>query len=418
MKTRIGLAVAHGSIRAVLVRGDALLWAGEDELDDASQVAEAVARLLHAVPGRRWRRHRVNAAVGPTFAQLRSVSGLPPITDASMLARLVQQGATRFFLRNGAPLITTGVQSIRPGSVWVGAFDEPIVRAVVEGCRRAGIRLGAVTPSLAAIAFGLEGDEFLWPDGPVTAYLKLEAGQIVSVRRRMERECLSEEDMPVARQALTLVQDRAWRFADAYGAAVLPVNAQLVVHPTKRVASTGRVPHWRLAVALVALTLGTTWALLAPGLAAERASRDARRVLAVLSETRQAATLADADLRSITSVLNDVARFDAARRSALLLLSGLTKVLPERSALLTLRTDSAGGTLVALAPRAAQVVTPLERMTGITRVQIVGPVTREVLGTQQLERITLQFRFVKTEMRAGVDAKALRPDAATPEGRL
>lgn len=397
MRTRIGLAVAHGHVRAVLVRGEVIVWAGEDAVDDPSRVAEAITRLLRTLPIRRWFRRRMNAAVGPAFAQVRRVSGLPPLTDPGTLARIVQEGASRFFLRNGSPLVTTGVHLIEPGSVWVAAFDEPIVRAVVEGCRGARMRLRAVMPSVAVIAAGLEGEEFQWPDGPVTTYVQLEAGRIASVRRRAQREALSDQHMPVAREVLTTVQDGAWRFADAYGAAVMPANADLVMHPARPVASSRHVPRWRLAVASVAMMLGIAWALLAPGLAAQRAGRDARSVLAVLSEPQQAAILADADLRRITSVLDDVVRFDASRRSVIQLLTGLAEVLPERSALLTLRTDSGGATMAALAPRAAQVVTPLERLPGVTGVEIVGPVTREVVGTQQLERITLRFRFAKAD---------------------
>jgi hypothetical protein len=397
MRTSIGLAIAHGRIRVVLLRGRTIAWAGEDDVDDADQLSEAIARLLRAIPIRRWYRPRLTAALGPGFAQVRHLSGLPPLTDPVSLARIVQEGAGRFFLKRGWPLVTTGVRLVEPGTVWAAAFDEPVVRAVATGCRTARVRLQGIVPTVCVLGAALEGDEIVWPDGPVAVQVTLADGRIAMVRRFVNAEAIASGRVPLPREELQPIGDSAWRFADAYGAAVVPRTVDLLMRPGEHVTSASRVPRWRVALASTALLLGTVWALLAPGLAAARAGDEARAVLDSLSEGRNAALIAVASLQRITSVLEEVADFEASRQHSTLFLSALTEALPERSALLMLRFDTAGGTVVAVGPRAAQVVAPLERIAGITGLELVGPVTPEAVGSDRAERVTLRFQFAGSD---------------------
>jgi hypothetical protein len=101
--------------------------------------------------------------------------------------------------------------------------------------------------------------------------------------------------------------------------------------------------------------------------------------------------VAGAELRRVTAALDEVAAFDASRRPATTLLAELTRALPDGAAMVALRIDSAGGSLVAVAPRAPAVLMPLERVPGIRAPEIVGPVTREVLGGREVERVTVRF---------------------------
>jgi hypothetical protein len=59
----------------------------------------------------------------------------------------------------------------------------------------------------------------------------------------------------------------------------------------------------------------------------------------------------------------------------------------------TLRVDSAGGSFVALATRGAAVLPSLGKLSEIDGASISGPVTREIVGTQELERVTIRFRL-------------------------
>jgi hypothetical protein len=84
----------------------------------------------------------------------------------------------------------------------------------------------------------------------------------------------------------------------------------------------------------------------------------------------------------------------ANRHSMLALLGELTSALPPDAALVTLRADSTGGHVIALAPRAAGVLAAMDSVSLITSVEISGPVTRETVGDRTLERATLHFRWV------------------------
>jgi hypothetical protein len=111
------------------------------------------------------------------------------------------------------------------------------------------------------------------------------------------------------------------------------------------------------------------------------------------------------ELRRTTATLGEVAAFDGGRRSATLLLADLTRALPDSSAIAAIRVDTAGGTLVALTPRAATVLSGIERVPGIVAPEIPGPVTREAVRGRELERLTVRFRL---------DAE----DRATPARRV
>ncbi|MGH7719649.1 MAG: hypothetical protein ACREON_12500, partial [Gemmatimonadaceae bacterium] len=76
-----------------------------------------------------------------------------------------------------------------------------------------------------------------------------------------------------------------------------------------------------------------------------------------------------------------------------LLMADLTRALPEGSALVAFRSDSAAGSIVALAPRAAAVLTAMEHVPGVVGPEIFGPVTREVVKEKELERVTVRFRL-------------------------
>ena len=67
--------------------------------------------------------------------------------------------------------------------------------------------------------------------------------------------------------------------------------------------------------------------------------------------------------------------------------------MPAGSALVSLRVDSAEGTLVVIADHAAGVVPSLEREAGLVHPAIVGPVMRETVNGVELERAAIQFRL-------------------------
>jgi hypothetical protein len=143
---------------------------------------------------------------------------------------------------------------------------------------------------------------------------------------------------------------------------------------------------------------------MAPAVRAMGAEDRAVARIAAVQDRRRAASDTERELARITGALAEAAAFDSARYSPTLLLADLTAALPTGSAVVAFRVDTASGSVVALAPRAAAVVQPLERLPGLVSPEIVGPVTRETVAGRELERVMVRF---------GVDAARRAQPART-----
>ena len=393
MSIRIGLAVSSDSVRMVAVQDERIVWACESPIGDGVPLDAAVAKLLSAVDVPRWPRPRVVAAIGPAQAQVKRLVGLPPIADARMLARLVQESPGRFFLKNGIPLAMTGVRLVKQGDAWAGALDEPVVQAIAAVCRRAKFSLRGVVPTVLVLGNALEDARVVWPDGDVAAELSLRDGALDTIHRLPTG---SERDapVPIPRPALRALGADAWRFADAYGAALTRDDEPIAARPGRAAAHEApRVPRWRLNAAIAALAIAASAAMLAPGVAATRAVHAANKTLGALGARRSEAIRAESNLKRVSAALDDVDAFQSGRRSPTVFLSELTDALPPTAQLVAVRLDSAGGNLVVLAPRAGEALSQIERMNDVGTPEIIGPVTREYVGQQQKERVTIRFRW-------------------------
>lgn len=433
MSVRLGVAIASDRVRAVAVRGRQVLWAGEAERGHESSLASDLARLIREAPhsrgrvrGRagsplRWRRPIAVVAVGPAAAQMKRLAGLPLLDDARALALVVGEGASRFFLRNGVPLVTTGVRPTSPGEAWAAAIEAPVVDAAERACRDAGVRLALIVPAVVALGAaarsGTAPDERIeWEDGTVRVEIVLERGAVASVRRLAgglasglpRPRSLGASAVPMTTQpearageapvlgglsVLAALGEAAHRFHDAYGAALVSLDEPVAV----RARDTGRIPRRRLVAAIIAVVLAVVAALASPGVAATwQAKRDEAR-LRSLAPRRRVAVLAETELGRMTGALGEVSTFEARWRGSTHILAALARVLPDGSAIVALRitsgSDSAGGTLVVLAPRAAAVVDKLERSGVVVAPEVIGPITRESAGGREVERVSIRFRL-------------------------
>jgi hypothetical protein len=409
VSVRVGIGVAGVVVRAVAVRDGNVLWAAESSVEGRS-IEAAVAELLTARRLRHWPRPTIVAAVGPARAQLRRLYGLPPILDAGALARLVSESTSRFFLRNGVPLVTTGVRRDRDGDSegWSAAIEQPVIAALESACRAHRLRLAAVLPTLAVIPHALHGDSLAWDDGEVCAHLTISGGRLTSVRRTVADPAApaSEHDaVPLAVPGLAALGADGWRFADAYGAAVASVRDPLAYRPA-RAARVAPIRRWRLVAAGIASAIALASAILGPTLTVRHTAAQATRTLRAVARPRRAAEAAESDLAHVSGALDEVAAFDSDRHIATLLVNDLARALPTGGALVTLRVDSAGGTLVALAPRAAILIDRLEHVPGLATPTFVGPVTREVAGGSEVERVAIHFSWARESARPLVRASS------------
>lgn len=390
----VGLGVSEDVVRAVVVRDGRVIWGAESSVG-SQPIDAAVAELLMAAPLRRWPRPRIVAAVGPARAQLRRIAGLPRVSDSKVLARMIGESAGRFFLRNGVPLVTTGVRRHGESEGWSAAIEQPVVAAVESGCRTRGLRLSAVVPTMAVLQHALQGEALDWWDGDICARLTLVGNRLNTLRRLnavVASADVRDADPPRSVAPLRTLGAESWRFADAYGAAVTSATDDLVHRPA-RVPRARPVPAWRLWLAGAAIVLAFAAALVVPTLVSRRAVSRATAELSRLARQRGAAVAAEADLTHLSAALDEVASFGRERRSASRFLDALAHALPAGAALVTVRADSAGGLLVALTPRAALLIGKLEDVPNLSTPTIVGPVTREVAAGAEVERVTIRFRW-------------------------
>jgi hypothetical protein len=201
-----------------------------------------------------------------------------------------------------------------------------------------------------------------------------------------------EADEPVLVPELRALGGDAWRYADAYGATQLSGEEALALRSDSGELD-AKAAHREVRIAAVALVIALAVAVVTPISAfALRASRTSRELAAIAPRARQAER-AEVDLWRISEALGEVATFDGSRRSPTQFLAQLTHALPEGSVLVTARLDSLGGAVVVLAPHATSTLASLDSVAGIAAPQIVGPVTKEVVGSRELERATVQFRL-------------------------
>lgn len=149
MRARLKLRVGQGMARAELVRGSAVLWAGEAPFASLAELEHAVSQLAAREP-LPVRPAALDAELEPPLVQLRTLRGLPPVR-ASQLRALVATQASRFFRRNGKPLVTdacwaTG-EGRRQGVAVAAAAEEPLVEAVLDGARTAGLVIETIRPA-------------------------------------------------------------------------------------------------------------------------------------------------------------------------------------------------------------------------------------------------------------------------------
>ncbi|HKV50233.1 MAG TPA: hypothetical protein VJO52_03455 [Gemmatimonadaceae bacterium] len=392
LRPRLGLGIGGRRVSAVLLDGDTVRWAAARPRSDEEPLARALGALLADCPRSRLRPPVVIAAIGPKATQLKRVSDLPPLAEPAALAAVVREHASRFFLKNGVPLLFSGARATSPTSAWVAAFEEPVVRAIIDACAARSLTLHSVIPTAVALRFATSEETVVWNDDDVDITVTYAHGALSSMRSAPGTS--GSAARPAFAPLFRALAGRGAELMDAAGAARLP-RAEPIALRGQATRLTHGPSRRRLVIAGFACAIAIVGAQLIPGIASWRVRRWTRAQDVAL-EARVRGTERDArELAAATAALNTIASFTQSRRSATLLLAQLTRGLPEGSALLAVQVDSAGaGSIVAEGPRAAAVVDAVERVPGIASPEIVGPVTRESAGGKALDRVTVRFHLV------------------------
>jgi hypothetical protein len=393
MSRRIGLALAHDAVRAVLVRRGRVAWVGEAGRAPGTALATTIESVLAAAPRRPWHRLPVVAAVGPHAAQAKRLEGLPPVEDPDVLAAVVRESAGAFFLRNGVPLTTTGVRLVEPGTAWAGAIEAPVFEAIRDGCAAAGARLVAVVPSAVALPLGVAEERFTWVDGPVALRVEHAAGRLMEARRIPAALSDAGSPPPTAVAALARLDDRGILFADAFGAALLVGDEALSIGP-RGVPSPGRARFAaaiRLPLAITGLALA---AFVASPVPAEWTAGRAEARLRALhaSEAWEAMEAATRDVAPVTAALNEIDAFARADAPVGPVLADLARSLPDGAALMSARVRGGEGELVVVAADAESVLAALRASPGLRAIELLDQEPGRVPAAPALERLAIRFR--------------------------
>jgi Tfp pilus assembly protein PilN len=393
MRRPIVIVVRSSTIRVTIVgRRGAIELDATSALGVDQAVGDVLSSMLTTATSR-VRGRRAIAIVGPARSQLRRLSGLPSIDDASMLARIVTQNPRRFFLGASAVLATTDVHGGGDGGHWCAAFDRALIDELVAGGRAARVTIAAVLP-IAALAGQHTGDgEVRYADPPESVTVRVVGRRLVHVvrGRAAASDCDNEDaqkkfELHAIRRA-TIRTPIAWRSA-----------------PSGLLATQGR----RVAALAACALLLATSVPLATTAGAVRAGDVAARRLAALGDTPHRITEATSALQQVTIAIDQIERFASARRPATNLLRDIAQALPESTAITSLRVDSLGVTLTILAPHVADAVPALAGVSGALSPRLTGSATRETDNGAQLERATLRFRFAGTQARRQATVPGIR----------
>ena len=393
MTTQIGLGIGAREVRAVLVRDGKIVWHASRAIAPAS-LSDAVLALLRAAPSTRLRRTPVLAAIGPSAAQVKRLSGVPTTTRRSHVTQLVRVNANRFFLRNGIPLAVAPAHCGADGW-WGSAMDLPCVAAIEDACERAGVPLRGFVPTITAIAALTQNAQLEWRDESVRATIAVRGGSWVAAGRDRQ----PPSDAPALLAAITRLGPNGVAYADAFAAASSSQRSPLFLRASMR--RRGRDRSMVVRAALGVMTgIAFVAALLAPGTAA---ARQERRDAVRLHELRGVLIRwypAEKTLRERTAALKEVESFVGSGRSALQFLAELSRALPDSTAVISARIDSSGASVTMFAARAASIIPVVSTLTAAAEPQIVGAVTRETLAGIPMQRLALRFGWKTARNRA------------------
>ena len=362
MRSRIGVAIDAAELRAVLVESGVVRWHATTRLVAAQSANDALRDLFVGAPSAA-RRARTTVVLSREWVQAKPLPGFPAVKSARLASQLLRQNEQSFFLATGRTRTIVDLHVAADGTPWGAAFDTGVLDEISRGATSARLKLVRVAPLVVALsALDASGDAR-------------------------------------APAALQPIGEDAASYLGAYAAAFAPRRLPLAWHPPSHRRHPRRWTIAGRAVAYAALSAAAAFAALAPAIRAARSSRDLERQLEELRPRQAEVQRTQLELTRVTDAMNRIAAFSAHRGEVTRLLATLSRVIPESTALLTVRIDSVDGAFTAIAPRVADVMPTLVTENGIVAPRIVGSMTREVTGGAQVERAAFRFRRRATPSR-------------------
>lgn len=399
---RVGLAIIGSEIAGVLVQRSRLLRASSaavTDVADASQVKKSVDHVLAGLAWTPFARPSLVVALGAAQMQTRHLTHLPTVTDRVVLEKLLQTNVGRFFRKNGKALALSRPELRGVDEGWATATEVQLLEVLRAACASHGARLKTAIPAAIAIGAATTAPSATWMENDV----RIEVSY-TGERRLSNLRLTKSADAAVVESAVTLRRDLRIPAAQpsmsiaivaAFGATLRPSSEPLAI----RVAAPEQADRSarRLAIAGAVQSLGLLWLAVAPLVATHQAAALARVQLRRGASAGRAARSAQAELSRTTAALDQLARFSRQRRSAALALESFAQALPADVSLQSIHLDESGGTIVAVARDAAEVLATLDSVPSLTAVNIVGAVAPESSSGERLERATIRFQWKPIE---------------------
>jgi len=391
VKRVLGMSVGAEVVRAVLVEGGMIAWAGQASYRDGDLAA--VIGHLAGESGKVVRLARV--VLERDVVQLRTVSPAPPLKPRA-LRRYVALEARRVFRKNGAPIVTDGIRVAGEGRVvlWAAAAEEPLLSRILAGSAEAGLRVESIGPAAdvlpAAVAHRPLTGDLAFPKGATTELLTVDAEG--TWRSRMVRGSAGEAPAGHWAPPLGRLGADAPQFAAAYAAAV--VLPRLELWPGELKAARARESRRKL---LLLAAAGLSLWLLAGAVYVGRllsTLHSSTRYLDAVSTRLDSALAVRRDLDAGRGTLATMTAAQRTRSRHLALLAGVTTALGDSAYLVTYQVGAdAVVRLSGYAPSAARVLATLERVGGLHGPRLEGPVSREATaGARVLDRFAIVGR--------------------------
>ena len=372
-----------------------IVWHAERERVGDTALAADLVCLLEGIRLKRFPRPSLFAALGPTLAQVKHLRELPPVDSPRVVRQLIEASPSRFFLAgDSVPVVAEPMRGT--DGWWVAVADADVVAAIDALCERRGWRHGGVRPAEAvlprALASTLGECSMKWSDGSTRVEVTVKDQRFIAITRARTQAVHSSESDCALDTPLENVGSGAWRLAAAYGAARADASAPLVL----RLRREGEVSPQHVARRIASITLvmlGAAIMLAAPGVVATRSQEHDDRAIEALHASATEVARDRSATAQLASALRQVSAFAASRRLMTPLLSSLSEQLPESTAIIALRLDTLGGTIVTLSLPGTAIVSAVSDTPGLDGLQLSAPITSETIGPLDLQRIAVRFRF-------------------------
>jgi hypothetical protein len=354
-------------------------------LDDLQRAFAAVLNRL-ATP-----RAHVAVAMGARHMQARRLTNLPATLDVRRLGQLVDCNANTYFVKNGIPLVFTGVDVRRPGEGWAAAAELPSLQWIQAACSAQSLELDLVVPSAIALPYARPMNEISWRDGPLVLTAIYDRERHITSYRRKQWTASAPSGSPPSEPLA---------FDEALGATRIPLTEPLALRPKALTRNGKKVSNRALVSATLCLfvvcaaylTLPVSIAshLINQGVPTRRDSLAAR-----------AAAWTERELATTTAALEALASFESQRVPVSLFLAHLTAALPSDIVVSDLRIDEVGGSMTLLGPRLASVPSLLAEIPELSGPELSGAITSQGMGSDRLQRATLRFMWRRPASRTG-----------------